>query len=238
MSLYVSASMIADFIECPQKVYYRLNFPESSIKTSSMIIGGIVHETLHNFWNNKKDALEYVGKSILKYPLTPATTFDSVYKCVESYFRNFQLLCSSEDLPEYSFKLEIDKDVYLVGKIDRILKSGTIIDWKTSPFVKKDIATSIQFIVYSEVFTKLFQKPPLKTYLASLSTGTLIEFEQQKPLTNLVFSSIIPAVIRTIKRQDYTRTGVFRNLCRNCSYREACHKEFGYVMDCSIPNKE
>jgi hypothetical protein len=238
MSLYISASLISDFIDCPQKVLYRLNYPEASIKNTSMIIGGIVHEALHNFWNDERGAIEYITKSTLKYPLTSLVMFEPAYKCVASYFRNFRHLCSEFDLPEYSFKLEIDKDTFLVGKIDRILKSGTILDWKTSSIVKKDIATNIQFIIYSEVFTRLFQKPPIAAYLASLPNGVLTKFEHQKPLTDLVFSSIIPTVIRTIKHQDYSRIGVFKNQCGGCTYRVMCHKEFNYVMDSSIPNKE
>jgi len=238
MSLYVSASLVADFLECPQRVHYRLNYPESATKNSAMIVGGIVHEALHHWWNDEKGATEYITQSTLKYPLTPLLTFESAYKCVTSYFRNFRHLCSESDLSEYSFKLEIDKDVFLVGKMDRILKSGTIIDWKTSSNLKRDITTNVQFIIYSEVFTRIFQKPPTASYLVSLPTGTLIKFEQQRPLTDLIFGSIIPIVIRNIKRQDYIRTGVFRNLCRNCTYREVCHKEFHYVMDSTVSNQE
>jgi CRISPR/Cas system-associated exonuclease Cas4 (RecB family) len=233
MPIFLSATAIQDFIDCPQRFAYRTTQKEQSITSDDMLVGTIVHAAIEKFWNDKDLAVKEVGDQTKFFSLNPSMT-DKALLCIHTFFESFAGLLSKDDEIEYTFKLQLEKDVFLVGRMDRI-SNGNIFDWKTKNSTPKDISKDIQFIVYSEAYRRLFKKEPIATYYASLTTGKLLKLKSNPALTNTLFNAIIPVIAQAIKQKLYYPKGIYTNNCHMCPYKELCYKDLGYVQD-SIRN--
>ena len=58
MSIYLSASSIADFIKCSKMVEYRIKKPFPEVKSREMILGTIMHSVIEKGWEDRDKALE------------------------------------------------------------------------------------------------------------------------------------------------------------------------------------
>lgn len=223
MPIYISATLIQDYLACPQKVYYRINQPEDAIKNDDMLVGSIVHEVIEKYWNDEEVALQILNQQLDFFNLHEFKR-QKALNSVDVFFRYFRPFVSDGDEIEYKFKLPLEKNVFLIGKMDRI-SNGNIFDWKTSTTTPKSISNDIQFLVYAEAYRRIFKKEPTAVYYASLNSGKLISLPINKTLTDEVFNTIIPSVIKAVKFNDYYRKGMFTSGCFGCSYKEVCFKE-------------
>ncbi len=228
MSLNISASSIADYLACSQKVKFRLSSPEQQEQTPEMLAGTIVHELIekHADWDIAYSAMEV---KIKQYNLDRSMEA-RVIKSVDNYFEYFQQFTTKEDVIEYKFKIKHQDDILFVGKFDRITPDGKIFDWKTSAVCPKDISNNVQFIFYYECYKRLYGKEPTSVFYAHLLSKKLVRYIPNLILTNYLFNEIIPNMITSLKTNKFFRTGLYSNICKNCAFQQHCFEEIGYGL--------
>lgn len=234
MSIYLSASSIADFIQCSQKVLYRRTKPFPELKSKDMILGSILHSALEKGWNNRERAYSIIRSEAKAEGLLKSDVVNLEFK-VDLFFLNFAHLVGPDDLIEYNFKLALYDDVFIVGKMDRI-SGGNVLDWKSGK-VSSRLGGDVQCIIYDYAFRNIFGKTPNSICLASLSTGDLVPYVEDKLCVREVFDNAIPNMIRTIKNNTYWRMGLFNHACFRCPFKVGCLGSGGvdnYVMDSGV----
>ena len=237
MSIYISASLLEDFISCNRKVYYRINKPELQIQNTEMVLGEIVHSAIEKFSDNLEKGFDFIDKQIdLRLEGSP-TGKGFAQNCFNTYFEHFARFTTPNDSIEIRFKLPWDKDVFLVGKIDRI-SDGNVFDWKTARNPATNIDGNIQFILYHYAYKHMYNKIPSGVFYAALTTGKLIRYGHDEAAQRTLFNEIIPQAVLAIRKGDFTRSGIFRRACFKCSYKEDCLKEFEHGMDSTTSIKK
>lgn len=231
MAIYLSASLIEDYVSCNRKVYYRSLKGEGAVPNKEMIIGDIVHGAIENHWSNQANCMTFVEyETRQRLPDEFATSFGFATTCVENFFEKFQPFLSKEDDIEKKFKIPYGKDVFIVGRMDRI-SNGSVFDWKTARRPQTDISGSIQFILYNWAYEKMFGKSPAGVYYGALSNGSIVMYKHDVIAETTLFSDLIPDVINSIRTKNYTPNGIFRKACFRCSYADMCLKEIRDELD-------
>lgn len=230
MPIYLSATSIADFVKCPQKVLYRLKKTVPEVLSKEMIMGRIVHTALERGWNNRERAYSIVNSEIKSTSLKKQDQTKMEFM-LDLFFLNFRHLIKDNDLIEFKFKLPLYDDVFIVGKMDRI-SNGNLYDWKTGITANK-LGNDVQCIVYDWAYNKHFGHSPSSICIASLTNGQLIPYTRDSLANEELFDNIIPRMIRTIKHDLYERTGIFNHSCFRCVYKAGClgTGESEYVLD-------
>lgn len=219
MTILLSASSIADYIKCPQKVLYRRTKPFPEVKSKEMIIGSIAHLAIEKGWNSKERAYSIVQSGCKQEGLSKADRVNLEFM-IDLYFLNFSGLVGADDLIEYNFKIPLYDDVFIVGKMDRVSR-GNLLDWKTGRVYYK-LGSDPQCIIYNWAFKKQFEKAPSSLCLAFLATGELVPYREDSMCTEELFNSVIPNMIKTIKNSSYYRLGMFNHSCFRCPYKIGC----------------
>jgi CRISPR/Cas system-associated exonuclease Cas4 (RecB family) len=222
MSIYLSASSIRDYISCPQKVLYRLKKPFPISLSPEMIMGEIVHKVIEKAWDNRDEANKLFLELSNEAKMSTSTIRNYSFR-LDLFFLNFRDYLGAEDTVEYSFKLPLYSDIFLVGKMDRISK-GRVFDWKTGK-VFKTTFKDVQCIIYEYAYEQLFNSKPVEINLASMADGKIYPYIRNNFYVETLFQKVIPGMIKTIKDESYTRLGVFDNSCFKCPYRVGCLKE-------------
>lgn len=220
MSIYISKSSLNDFILCHRKVYYRIFTDLRPTPPKEVIRGSIVHKILEKFSGSLDEAKTNVEKLAKQYSLDKKD-FDYIMTCVSNFSEFFLPLLSNNDLIEHNFKVPYADDVYIVGVFDRV-SSGNVFDWKTSSRVPRSINTDIQFILYNYAYKNLFNTPANALYYASLATGRLLMYNEEKFIVDELFNKIIPHFLDVVKRKNFARTGIFSGGCYRCFWKESC----------------
>jgi hypothetical protein len=202
-----------------------------------MIIGEVVHSAIEHHWDDRDKALDLIRRQILARLGNDEEALSFTDICIANYFHHFKQYLAPSDEREFKFKIPWDKDVFIVGKIDRI-SNGKVFDWKTARKPLKNISENIQFILYNWAYNKLYKSNPVGVYYAALTTGALIRYSVDEASDRTLFEEIIPDAIRAIKNKEYSRNGIFRRACFRCSYSDTCLKEFHHELDMSESTKE
>ena len=224
MTIYISASLLEDFVSCNRKVYYRINKPEKSIQNRGMTIGEVVHKAIELHWNDELTANFYTEIELKSRLPDDKSALKHAQDCLQSYFHNFRQYLSEKDEVEIKFKLHWDKDVAIVGKIDRI-SDGKVFDWKTAKSPLSNISGNIQFILYNWAYKHMYNKLPSGVYYAALTNGSLVKYDNDPIASSVLFNEIIPDAIMAIRGRNYIRNGVFRKACYMCPYAKTCLEE-------------
>jgi CRISPR/Cas system-associated exonuclease Cas4 (RecB family) len=211
----ISASLVKDYITCSKKVDFRRGRPETAIQTPDMFAGTIVHKIIEDDTDNYEkfiDALEldYSRKNKIKI-------------CMSNYQVNYKMLTSNKDEIEKYFKYSFSKGVNIVGKFDRILPDGVVIDWKSNVSVPKTLDNDIQFLMYHEAYKQIYNKEPHSVFGIFLLKNKMIRYNHNEFFRTVVYHDIIPSIISAIKKGDFSREGIFKGICDNCSYRSICY---------------
>lgn len=220
MSIYLSASSIADFIKCPQKVLYRLKKTVPMVESKAMYVGSAVHLALEKGWNNR-DKAQSIGRSEGKSKGLAKADLTNIEFYIDMFFLNFKQYVSDGDLIEHHFKVPLHDDVFLVGKMDRVSK-GNIYDWKTGSSFSKKTESDVQCIIYEYAYERLFSKKPASVCIAALGKGEIYPYKRDELYVAEIFNNIIPRMIKTIKNGSYERLGLFNHSCFMCPYRAGC----------------
>ena len=222
MDLYISASALKDYISCNRKLYYRLNKGTIEIQeTKEMVVGNVVHYAIEKYWDLYPAASFYMIDTLKKLLPGDTESLDYALACYRIYAENFKKFLSYDDRVEDRFKIPFEKDVFVVGKMDRISK-GRVFDWKTDRKPLISISKEIQFILYNWAFKKMFGANPSGVYYASLLNGSLIRYSSNANVEASLFEEIIPSFIRDVKNKEYTKNGLFRRACPWCQYSKVC----------------
>lgn len=229
MAIYISASTIQSYLECPKSIYYRLNHADASVQTPEMTVGNIVHKAIELYWKDRVSAENFVNVSCKADTISPSLR-DRAYKSINNFFDKFVFLLSDDDVVESYFKIPMG-NYFLVGRIDRITKSGTIIDWKTSPRLPKSINSNIQFTLYHYAYSKLYNRPPTSVIYASLTTGQMLLLKHDTVLEYGIINEIIPTIIESVQNNRLPALGLHTGQCKRCPFENICHEELGYVVD-------
>jgi hypothetical protein len=231
--IYISASLIEDYISCNRKAFYRTNKSEDAIPSPEMVIGEIVHKSIELFWNNEPLSQGYYYGEMVKR--LPNESIEYGSHCLHNYHRFFQPLLLPEDTIEVKFKLPFSDGVYIVGMMDRI-SNGNIFDWKTARNPVRNISTTIQFVLYNWAYKKLYKSNPAGVYYAALSTGSLVRFNYNPVVEDALVGELIPMVIQDIKNKKYLRNGMFRKSCYKCQYSNTCLRDIGGSRELDMSN--
>ena len=222
MAIFVSASLLEDFLSCNRKVHYRLEKSESAIQSREMIIGEVVHKALELFWNNYEGAIGHCTAHLQERLPGDIAALPTAFSNLDNYFRNFYPLLFPNDRVEARFKIKLSDDIYVVGKMDRVTENGAIFDWKTTANPPKYVSGSVQLALYSWAYRQLYHKFPAGVYFAYLSTGKLMKYDHDSTAESSLLNDLIPDLVATIRRKEFIRNGIFKRTCHGCAYSETC----------------
>jgi hypothetical protein len=226
--IFVSASALVDYLKCSQMSYYRIFEPEQKTSNREMIIGDIVHKTIEKAWQNLDVALN-LGRTLADNQGVDAVGKQSVEHFIHTFFESFSQLVTREDKIEKFFKIKLEEDVYLVGKLDR-LSRGMIFDWKTNSTVPKNIDSLPQFIIYDYAYRLTYNKPAEGIYFASLKTGGLIRYNESKEHSETLINKVIPNYIDDVRKKNFVKQGLFNGSCYRCPFKIPCLGERSSVV--------
>jgi hypothetical protein len=209
-------------------VYYRINHPELQVPNKEMIIGEVVHSAIEKYWDNQINANSYTANEIatrMAHDPNPIGTYIQFgYDCLHNYFGKFKSLLTTNFTSETKFKLQIEKDVFVVGKLDRV-DDGNVFDWKTARRPLTNIDNNVQFILYNWAFKKMYNAEPSGVYYAALTNGSLVKYNRNPIVEDFLLGEVVPQLVDAIRSKNYIHNGVFRKSCFRCSYSNACLKE-------------
>ena len=225
--IYLSATLIKDFISCPHKVYLRTTFPDHAEITGDIFAGTIVHNALEKFWKNRDEALNFVTEEILRNEsILSGGLGAKIITSINNFFSSPLVdLLSDADLIEHKFRLpfsSLSNKAFIVGKMDRITKDGVIIDWKTSSRTPKTISGDPQMLLYFWAYRKLYAKNPAAILYASLYNDKVVEFTFDLPTYSYFINSIVPSIITAISKNRAEPLGMFNNSCYMCQFKQIC----------------
>jgi ATP-dependent helicase/DNAse subunit B len=225
LSIYISASLLKDFGVCQKRAYYRLYEPTESVASEDGVVGSSAHRLIELFWNAKLCAFTDIEHAF--WDEETSVVASKVKPLIESYFELFpENTFKNEDSVEKHFKLPYKKDVYLVGKMDRVTTDGYIYDWKTSKNLPRDINTDPQFILYYLAYKLMYNKEPLGVAYVSLLHKKVIWFKPVKSIIDNFENKVIPECISVIQSKSFKRNGLNKNkACDYCQFKEICWKE-------------
>lgn len=234
MTLYLSASAIKDYLSCSMRYFCRRYHKSEGVTTPAMLLGSVVHKAIEVEWRDKDRALALAKDLAEKEDLTTDLQA-SAQMYVRKFFSSFASILKETDTIELDFKIKYAEDVYLIGKIDRIIhEDNVVIDWKTGkrPPSPMAITSDPQFILYNWAYRKLYKKVPL-LYHASLYKGKLSRYVRSGKNEFVLFNEIIPTMVEDITKGKYVRSGLLRwnSPCRNCTYKEYCWNELASRND-------
>lgn len=235
--MHLSATAIKDWLECPQKLKYRLE-GEKQQPNAYLVRGTAVHETIENTTiTTLEDAKQFffVRFAELVNEQNPVfqyrTSFSSMVKesnQMLDYYYNWVNIKEPEIKEvERFFKVTI-KGVELSGKIDQI-RGNNVYDWKTKTKEPNQtvLAADYQFTLYGMVYKELYGDYPENIYFGYLYGGKLIKLERtRKDYKYLedVASKIIFAAENDIFPRNY---GEYT--CNYCAYKYKCFDEKGQI---------
>lgn len=223
MQYYLSASSIKDFIDCSKRYEFRMNKAEESEDSQEMLVGTVVHKVLEDHWDKPKLHNLQLGLRRAEELSLRDDMISRIQYSINSFHENFQHLLSDKDEAEVNFKLPLDTDVFLVGRIDRILKpSNVIFDWKTSQGEVSSIDNDVQFLIYYYAYTRLYNHPPSMVSYVSLLHNKLINLNLQNSKYQHLIKDVLPGITKQVKDGNFYRDGIYRGKCFRCQFKGVC----------------
>lgn len=228
--IHISASSIKDWLACSKRYVYRTQYPkEDAEKTPDLLVGTAVHEIIENHWNDSLDNnLKRLSTSLASVGLTEENKYHitKAERSIKNFYRTYIELLGDDDEVEKSFKIQIKPNVFLVGKIDRIIPKfgGIVIDWKTNNKAPKeeDLEKDVQFIIYRQAYKHLYKKDPAKIWYASLFTNDRLLVQYNSIYHAHLFDEIIPKMVSDIEHNSYIKQGLYTGACGKCQFKKIC----------------
>jgi len=201
-------------------VEYRIKKPFPVVQTKEMILGSAVHSVFEKGWKDRDTALQVMKEEIEKYKMTKADANNLAFY-TDIFFLNFRHMLYDDDQIEYSFKIPLHDNVFLVGKMDRISR-GNIFDWKSGGKLPKSLSNDVQCMIYDFAYRSIFEKEPSSVCLVGLGEARLVPFVKNELFYRELFTKIIPRMVKTIKNESYEKLGMFNHSCFRCQYKNGC----------------
>jgi CRISPR/Cas system-associated exonuclease Cas4 (RecB family) len=222
--LYLSASAIKDYIDCPQRFYYRIHKSKQAKQTPAMQVGVAIHETIERCddWILDEKGWEIFNSIVEEHSFNISYTPSSLQR-YKRYLTNFNihfrpLLTWNDDI-EFKFSIPY-KNIMLVGKMDRIVNqpnNSFIFDWKTSarPALK---TFDPQAILYLWATDQLDMKA-ITFIKANLIDGSKTIYVRERDELNLLFSRIDGAIGAW---ETDLQMRIVGNQCKRCPFFDIC----------------
>lgn len=235
-----SYTQLETYVRCPlqYKYHYVLKIPTPP--TAAIAFGDSIHKALQNFY------LEFMGdksvglKRLLKiYQKTwlPVGYVSASHelrmkkegeKILEGYFKKYHNKRLDIVAIEKPFKIKVTKDIYVVGKIDRVdglaKKNIEIIDYKTGKKPdEKELKKSLQLSIYAMAATDrgLYDKKLSEVVLSFYYLQEPIKTSFQKTPEELIDTKEkIMDIVGKIRTNDYTPTP--GRWCDFCPFKMIC----------------
>jgi len=245
MAFYISASGLRNFLDCRERYYLSNTLKVERPVTIPMALGIGAHNAIeknedgdlkgmHRTFQDKflttleenKVQINNAREKVHRYLLigkAQLRAYNNIVKDLEplSYGK------------EFDFRVELDRNIILVGKIDQI-RAGDIYDIKTGEYPpseemrKKDL----QFTIYAYAYKQIVGKTPDNLYWLRLGYKEkkrekkmegIAEIIEMKSRTKKDFDemcSIIYNVVQDIKDERFYKS--YGYLCRTCLVKDFC----------------
>ena len=224
----LSATSIKDYLECPQRFWYRTHASESAKLSGHVIFGSIVHEAIEKF-DEPGPAVKWAfdewgertGGSFAK-GATRLPRGKDFSEFLGNYFFEIEPNLPKDELNEveHFFRLPWSDNVEILGKMDRIIGSN-VYDWKTGTR-KPDqyVLQDIQFYIYEWAYEIIYGHRPTLFY-GHLKGSEVINIDLKDKMREHI-PEIINRIVADINKPSYRITGYH---CGNCFYNEICYDE-------------
>jgi CRISPR/Cas system-associated exonuclease Cas4 (RecB family) len=230
--LYLSATGIKDFLDCPRRSKYRRDNPESAIINDNVVFGGIVHEAIEKF-DAYEPALEYSiaewdrirnSNSFMDKVNKPPKSFRKMFK---GYYNEILPNISADgfEVSQKEIMVEhvapFDPNVMLIGKFDRI-QTDKVWDWKTSRkppdiYDKQDF----QFYFYDYLFRLIYDMEP-EIYYGYIYGGSCHKIEFNSTMQQNTVELVKHVANEMYAGIDHRVAGY---QCRGCFDRDICYND-------------
>lgn len=235
---YLSATAIKDWLECPQKLEYRINgVPQ---KTNAYFTRGTaVHETIENqSISTVEDARlfffirfsELVNEQNPEFPFR--TSFASMVKESNQMLDYYYNWVNIHEPPikeiEKFFKVNIN-GIDFSGKIDQI-RGKNVYDWKTKTKEPDQVVlkADYQFTLYGMAYKELYGEYPENVYYGYLYGGKLYKLERTRKDYKYL-EDVAGKIIIASENEIYPRNYGEYN-CKFCAYRYKCFNDKNEVI--------
>jgi len=235
--LYLSASFIKDFIECPYRAKLRRDIPEQAVVSDDVIFGEIVHSAIEKFndydtglefclneWKNRKTKTSFLEEELPEPP-------KSFRKMLKGYYGDIISQINPDGFEyvqkEVMVKHQLDADTMLIGKFDRI-QVDKVFDWKTAmkPPDQYDLS-DFQFYFYDYLFNLIYDMEP-QIFYGYLYGGRIYEVNILPSMRNNT-KYVVQEVANSIRAGIDYRVAGFQ--CRRCFYRLPCYSEMNNELE-------
>ena len=224
----LSATSIGDFLECPQRFWYRTNYSEASKVSDHVIFGRIVHEAIEKFdgvdealeWSLKEWETEQMADAFLPNEKTIKKPPKSFKKMLNNYYSKIEPTIDGGE-KEVFFRLpwvSNNEKIEILGKMDRVTRTD-VYDWKTGARKPSKYQLHvIQFYLYAWAFEKIYGRKAENIYYGYLNGGDVIPIVLKDDLLINV-ENTIDYVVENMDKPPIRVPGY---QCSNCFYREIC----------------
>lgn len=235
-----SYTQLESYDRCPLQYKYQFVMKIPTAPTASLSFGDTVHRTLQSFYqqfftNSKigeKELMEIYKESWLPVGYASKTHEDRMKKEGEKMLRNFFVKFHNQNIKildlEKFFKIKIDNDTAIVGKIDRVDKVNNkeieIIDYKTGKKPDdKTLSKNFQLSIYALAATNpgLYGKKITDVHLSFYFLQDMVKVSVKKTTEDLfeVKKNIAEKVFEIRKSQFEPQIGPW---CDFCPFRMIC----------------
>lgn len=229
----LSATSIKDYVECPQRFWYRTHRKETAEPSKYAVFGQIVHEAIEKFdepgpavkWSEAEWDERSMGTFGPKFGKKPPRDFA---RYLGNYFYTVEPKLKAEKIDKAEFFFRVawknwdgNKPVEIVGKMDRVI-DDKIYDWKTGTRKPSDLTIQdIQFYVYHWAYNEIFGEAP-EVYYGFLYKPEIFRVDIKPKLLNDDLPKIVNRLLDDIDRPPYR---VFGYQCNSCFYKRICWRD-------------
>lgn len=235
--MYLTATSIKDYLDCPQKLEYRFEGRESDYN-AYFVRGSIVHEIIEDpTILTAEQAMKrfisrfstVVSETDPEFPFR--TSFSSMMRQSEQMLDNYYNKINIEEPKIKEVELFFDitiGDIVFKGKIDQI-RGNSIYDWKTStkPLDERSKNADYQFTLYGMAYKELYGRYPDKIYYGHLYSGKLIDMPRTKRDYEYMYE--VAEQVATSVESNYFPRSYGKYKCGLCPYKRHCFYENGKV---------
>lgn len=232
--MYLSATAIKDYLNCPKQFHYRL-LGEESEPNAYLVRGSIVHgiiedRSITTSERAKEEFLERFSYDVEKFnPEFPyRTSFGKMVSQSYIMLENYYDVIDPQFPPPLEIEMQFEVEmggIEYVGVIDQI-RGTAIFDWKTAtkPLDPVTRNADYQFTLYGMAYKQLFGEYPSHIYYGHLYNGEVYEMERTEAhydyLREVVGPQIKFAVENELFPRNYSKYG-----CAFCRYKHLCFDE-------------
>ena len=231
----LSASSLNLFLRCPYAYYLKEIEKVPPSFTDKVFVGKLVHKTLENYFNHKKQEQD-TNASLIdflddSYKELTSSSEISITKALNYKDESVDYLKQYESIAKTLAPLEVEKEIQLeiagvniTGYIDLLTVDRKLIDFKTT--TQKTIKLSSEYKMQLSIYSLV--NIANSYYLHYITSSSFKEFKI-KPLKHSFIYEIIETFNNAYLSGAFTPSGLTHPYaCQYCAYKEQCkfYKDF------------